>query len=114
MTWEDILKLSPEDRKEFNELGDKYAPEDMSEGRAKAEREAFEKTKDKRNSFYQRYKKELHNHEDFISPRIYRVMLRFLEDLKDSKSQEEFEKYRTAIRSLAATIPNFHIRSRRK
>jgi hypothetical protein len=33
MTWEDILKLSEEDRKKFNQLGEEYAPEEMEEAR---------------------------------------------------------------------------------
>ena len=33
MTWEDILKLSPEERKKFNELGEEYAPKEMEEAR---------------------------------------------------------------------------------
>ena len=33
MTWKTILKLSPEDRIKFNQLGEEYAPEEMEDAR---------------------------------------------------------------------------------
>lgn len=93
---------------EARRLGDKYAPKDMEEGRAEADRKSLEDTKDKRNKYYQKFLKELHKHEDKINPEVYEGALSLLELLKDVKSYEEFLKYKATLQNLARVIPNFN------
>ena len=105
MTWKKILKI---DMDEARRLGEKYAPRDMAEGRAEANRKSLEDTKDRRNEYYQKFLKELHKHEDRINPEVYEGALSLLELLKNVKSYEEFLRIKATLKNMARVIPYFN------
>lgn len=105
--WKDILKLDPKEAKEFNELGDKYAPDDMEEAalnrnmvsggrQIKKDIEVYEKTKDKIDSM-----------RDKISPDDYRIMQVYLGKMKEYAGQHGFKQYLQALKTFSKNYPLF-------
>lgn len=105
--WKDVLKLSPEDRKEFNELGDKYAPEDMEEAnlnrnminsgnQIKKDIRTYEKARDKIESM-----------RDKINPNDYRVMQVYLKRMEENAGKYGFSQFFQALKTFSRNYPIF-------
>lgn len=104
MTWKEILKLSPEDRKKFTELGDKYAPDDMEGFRL--DRRMFSSAKNIKQDRkkYEDIKEKIESKKDKImekEPGVYEAMQTTLELMEKSIGTEDFMLYRSALINLS-------------
>ena len=109
MTWKDILKI---DMEEARRLGDKYAPEDMIQGkldRIKRKKELAqlqaEETLPKRRAKLKEIDNWLDNND---IPEEYEEAIDLSLDMakKNLMDVERFERYLTAIKMLMRELPN--------
>jgi len=104
MTWKEILKLSPEDRKKFNELGEQYAPDDMEEARLNRNMVNAGKEIERHTKKFKAIKEKIEANKDKIiakEPDVYPAMQATLKLLEESIGTDEFMLYRSAIVNLS-------------
>ena len=104
MTWKDILKLSPEDRKKFTELGDEYAPEDMEEANLNRNMvNAGKEIKGHTKKFKAIKEKIMANKSKIIAkePNVWLAMQSTLDLMEESIRTDEFRMYRSALVNLS-------------
>lgn len=99
--WFDLIKLDPKEAKEFNELGDKYAPEDMEEAALNRNMNAAGSQIRQDTKQYESARDKIQSKKNTIEPRIYGVMQRYLEMMKDNIGQYEFQQLFQALKLIS-------------
>lgn len=110
--WKDILKLSPDDRKKFTELGEEHAPEDMEEFNLNRNmsQDSFQDYKDgikKNTEKHKKLKNKIDSMKDKIDPDDYMLMQSYLNLMKYNVENSTFNTYLTALKLISREYPIF-------
>ena len=111
MTWKQILKI---DMNEARELGDKYAPKDMEQGRKdiadkkeKLMQLQIEESLPKRRKMLQRAIDWMKDNPDYAASELGNAVQMSIDLAKENLMKpENFERYITAIKLLLKTVDN--------
>ena len=105
--WKDILKLDPDEAREFNELGDKYAPDDMEEASLNRNmRDAGNQiTKDTKT--YNEAKSKIEAMKNRIATDDYMIMRGMLDQMKEDIGTESFSMSFNGLKSFSRNYPIF-------
>lgn len=102
--WKDILKLDPDEAREFNELGDKYAPDDMEEASLNRNMVNAGKEIKSHTKKYNSDKEKIQANKNKIiakEPAAYLAMEHTLGLMKESIGTDDFMMYRSALLNLS-------------
>jgi len=109
--WKDILKLDPDEAREFNELGDKYAPEEMEEASLNRNMKNAAKYIERHTKKYKDAKSKIQANKSKIiakEPTAYLAMQKALSLMEESIGTDDFMNYYSAILNLAREYDIFH------
>lgn len=105
--WKDILKLDPDEAREFNELGDKYAPEDMESANLNRNMNNRRGQIEKDTEKYNAIKNKIEGMKDEIDEWDYEAMMRTLKLMERHIGMEMFRTYLMSLKSIAKGYPIF-------
>ena len=109
--WKDILKLDPDEAREFNELGDKYAPEEMEEASLNSNMANAAKDIERHTKKYKDTKSKIQANKNKIiakEPNVYLAMQHTLSLMEESIGTDDFMAYYSAILTLSTGYDIFH------
>jgi len=102
--WKDILKLDPDEAREFNELGDKYAPDDMEEASLNRNMGNAAKEIERHTKKFKAIKEKIMANKSKIiakEPPVWLAMLSTLDLMEESIGTDDFMMYRSALVNLS-------------
>jgi len=105
--WKDILKLDPKEAREFNELGDKYAPDDMEEASLNRNIVSSGKQITKDTETLRDVKDKIQSMKNKIDSDDYMIMQTYLEQMEKNIGQPDFRQYLQALKHMSREYPIF-------
>jgi len=105
--WKDILKLDPDEAREFNELGDKYAPEEMEEAALNRNMVNAGNQITKDTETYNKTKSKIEAMKNKIATDDYMLMRAMLDQMKENIGTESFSMAFSSLKAISRNYPIF-------